>query len=331
MNKKLFIPLLLGTNRNGRESEKVARWLFGKIEARYDVETLFFDSRDFSLPNNDYGEPLKEMFPAYRDAIARADGLVIVTPEYNHGYPGSLKSILDVLFSEYAHKAVGLAGVSAGPWGGVRVIESLLPTLRELGLVAIKKDLQFPSVTNMFSEEGTMKSEFAKAYDERFEKFFSELLWMGGAGEIIFISMIQKATFALGCFWGPDDYFSKLKGVVRTTVGYSGGTKENPTYADLGDHTESIEIVFDDAVISYDALLGDFWAHHDATQEHKTQYASIIFYHSDEQKAAAEASMRKQEQKTSAHLYTEIRPAGHFYKAEEYHQKYLLKNKGVCL
>lgn len=142
--------------------------------------------------------------------------------------------------------------------------------------------------------------------------------------------MIQKATFALGCFWGPDDHFSKLKGVIQTTVGYSGGTKEGPTYTNLGDHTEGVEIVFDDAIITYDTLLNHFWEQHNAAQRQKTQYKSIIFYHSDEQRIAAEASKREQEKKIGTHLYTEIRSAGPFYKAEEYHQKYLQKNKGVC-
>ncbi|MBI2109249.1 MAG: peptide-methionine (S)-S-oxide reductase MsrA [Parcubacteria group bacterium] len=142
--------------------------------------------------------------------------------------------------------------------------------------------------------------------------------------------MTQKATFSLGCFWGPDDFFSTLKGVTETIVGYSGGTTENPNYEDLGDHTETIEISFDDTVISYEELLKHFWKLHDPTEEHKTQYKSIIFYHDDAQKNSAEKSKKYQENKLGKKIVTEIRPAVHFYKAEEYHQKYLQKNKGVC-
>ena len=143
--------------------------------------------------------------------------------------------------------------------------------------------------------------------------------------------MLQKATFALGCFWGPDDFFSKLHGVTKTTVGYSGGTKENPTYEDLGDHTETIEISFDDTIISYEDLLNHFWELHNPTQEHKTQYKSIIFYHDKAQKEAAEKSKISEEKKSGKNIITEIKPATHFYTAEEYHQKYIQKNKrAVC-
>lgn len=181
MNQKLFIPLLLGTNRAGRESENVARWLFSKLEAREEIETKFFDARDFKMPDNDYGPALKDSFSEYKNAIIRADGLVIVTPEYNHGYPGVLKSILDTLLPEYMHRVVGLVGVSAGSWGGVRVIETLVPVVRELGLVAIKKDLQFPLAHTLFDEQGKMKDEFEGAYEPRTAAFMSELLWMARA------------------------------------------------------------------------------------------------------------------------------------------------------
>ena len=109
-NDKLFLPVLLGTNRQRRQSEAAARWVFGKMQAREEIETEFFDARDFHLPVDDYGTELAEKFPEWRDAIIKADGLVIVTPEYNHGYPGILKSILDLLLKEYIHKAVAFVG-----------------------------------------------------------------------------------------------------------------------------------------------------------------------------------------------------------------------------
>jgi len=141
MTDKLYIPLILGTNREGRASEHVARWLVGILEARDDIETKLFDVRDFALPQDNYGQALKDTFPDYRDAIIKADGLIIVSPEYNHGYPGPLKSVLDLLLNEYYHKAVGLVGVSAGVLGGARCIEALHQTMRELGLVTIFKDI----------------------------------------------------------------------------------------------------------------------------------------------------------------------------------------------
>ncbi len=103
------------------------------MSARSDIETQLFDVADFALPQDDYGLDIKDRFPQWRDAIIRADGLVIVTPEYNHGYPGALKSVLDLLLKEYIHKAVALVGVSAGAWGGTRVIEAMVPMVRELG------------------------------------------------------------------------------------------------------------------------------------------------------------------------------------------------------
>jgi len=139
--------------------------------------------------------------------------------------------------------------------------------------------------------------------------------------------MIQKATFAMGCFWGPDDFFSQLPGVLGTVVGYAGGTKKNPTYTNLDDHTETIEIDFDPSAISYKELLKHFWEEHDPTALQKRQYKSIIFYHNERQRGEAQASRRGEEQKYRRKIATEIQPAGIFYKAEEYHQKYFQKQR----
>ncbi|HUR99653.1 MAG TPA: NAD(P)H-dependent oxidoreductase [Pyrinomonadaceae bacterium] len=175
-NAKLFIPLLLGTPRKNRESEKVARWVFGKIEERENIQTQFFDVRDFEIPHGEYGQEIKDLFPEWRDAIIKADGLVIVTPEYNHGYPGSLKAVLDLLLREYVHKAVAFVGVSAGPWGGTRVIEACVPMVRELGLVVSFTDLNFPSVQSKFDGQGNL---IDAAYEKRVQGFLDELIWMG--------------------------------------------------------------------------------------------------------------------------------------------------------
>lgn len=173
--KRLFFPVLLGTNRKDRQSGHVANWVCGKMSERDDIETQLFDVRDFELPRDDYGTAIGKDFPEWRDAIVRADGLVIVTPEYNHGYPGVLKSVLDLLLKEYIHKAVAFVGVSAGPWGGTRVIESMVPMVRELGLVVTFSDLNFPKVTSKFDDEGKLLDE---AYNDRVVGFVDELVWM---------------------------------------------------------------------------------------------------------------------------------------------------------
>lgn len=174
---RLFIPLLLGTPRKHRESGQVANWLYRKIGERADeIETQLFDVRDFRLPQDDYGMEIKADFPEWRDAMTRADALVIVTPEYNHGYPGTLKSVLDLLLPEYIHKAVAFCAVSAQVWGGVRVIEALVQTTRELGLAVTFTDLHFPRVHTLFDEDGNLIDE--KAYESRVKGFLDELVWM---------------------------------------------------------------------------------------------------------------------------------------------------------
>ena len=174
-NEKLFLPLILGTNRKDRASENVAKWVFGKITEREDMNSQFFDVRDFDMPKGDYGTAIGAQFPQWRDAMVRADGLVIVTPEYNHGYPGVLKSVLDLLLKEYIHKAVAFVGVSAGPWGGTRVIEAMVPMVRELGLAVTFTDLNFPKAASKFDADGRLTDE---AYEKRVDGFLSELAWM---------------------------------------------------------------------------------------------------------------------------------------------------------
>lgn len=105
----------------------------------------------------------------------RADALVIVSPEYNHGYPGLLKHVLDSCLKEYIHKAGGIVGVSAGPFGGTRVIQNLLPVMRELGLVTIFWDVNFSSVQKVFDHDGKLLDE---SFVRRMDKFFKELIWM---------------------------------------------------------------------------------------------------------------------------------------------------------
>jgi NAD(P)H-dependent FMN reductase len=172
---QLNIPVLLGTNRKERKTVHAAKWLVGQMEKRPEIRTRLFDVAEFKLPHDDYGQGLKDSFPEWRDAIIQADGLVIVTPEYNHGYPGSLKAVLDLLLPEYIHKSVAFVGVSAGVWGGTRVIEAMVPMCRELGLAVTFTDLNFPRVQKTFDDEGRLLDQ---AFEQRAKDFLDELVWM---------------------------------------------------------------------------------------------------------------------------------------------------------
>jgi NAD(P)H-dependent FMN reductase len=171
--RPLFIPVVLGTVRQGRASENVARLVFNELSKRAGVESELVDIRDLNLTFTDEGGGAKDA--KFSEAATRADAFVLVVPEYNHGYPGLLKHALDTNLKEYIHKAVGVCGVSAGPWGGTRVIQNLLPVLRELGLVTIFWDGNFSSVQKVFDADGNLVET---AYTRRLEKFFDELIWM---------------------------------------------------------------------------------------------------------------------------------------------------------
>jgi NAD(P)H-dependent FMN reductase len=173
MERPLFIPVILGTARQGRESENVARFVFEQTKKRADLETEMIDVRTLSMKLDDAGEQMKD--PKFSATIERCDGLIIVTPEYNHGYPGLLKHALDMNLKEYIHKAVGICGVSAGPFGGARVIEGLLSVMRELGLVTIFWDVNFGNVQKIFDEQGNLLDQ---NYVRRMDKFLNELSWM---------------------------------------------------------------------------------------------------------------------------------------------------------
>jgi len=171
--RPLFIPLILGTARQGRQSEHAARFVFEQTKKRAGVETEFVDVRALPMRLDDAGEGMKD--PAFSAMVERCDGLILVTPEYNHGCPGLLKHALDMNLKEYIHKAVGICGVSAGPVGGARVIENLLPVMRELGLVTIFEDVNFGKIGTLFDERGNLIDQ---NYVRRVDKFLDELIWM---------------------------------------------------------------------------------------------------------------------------------------------------------
>ncbi len=150
-----------------------------------------------------------------------------------------------------------------------------------------------------------------------------------------------KAIFGAGCFWGVEAAFRKVKGVKETAVGYSGGSVENPSYQEVctgrTGHAEVVEVAFDPGEVSYEDLLGVFWSVHDPTTLDRqgpdvgTQYRSAVFFHTPAQEAAARASKEEQDRsgRFRASVVTEITPASLFYRAEEYHQRYL-ENRGVA-
>ena len=152
---------------------------------------------------------------------------------------------------------------------------------------------------------------------------------------------MEQAIFAAGCFWGVQYYFDQVPGVTATTVGYTGGTTENPTYEDvcahITGHAEALLIEYDADVVSYETLLRHFFRMHDPTQLNRQgpdvgeNYRSAIFYVTDEQQAVAEALRDQLQPKFDGRIVTEITPAGPFYRAEGYHQKYTARTgRGAC-
>ncbi|MEX2672182.1 MAG: peptide-methionine (S)-S-oxide reductase MsrA [Phycisphaeraceae bacterium] len=148
---------------------------------------------------------------------------------------------------------------------------------------------------------------------------------------------MAKATFAAGCFWGVEELFRRLEGVEATSVGYIGGSTDEPDYEQVCSgrtgHAEAVEVIYDPQKVSYEDLLQVFWENHDPTTPNRqgpdvgTQYRSAIFYHDEQQRQAAEA-LQKQLEKSGRFanpISTEIGPAGTFWRGEEYHQQYLAK------
>lgn len=150
----------------------------------------------------------------------------------------------------------------------------------------------------------------------------------------------ETATFAAGCFWGVEEAFRVIPGVTETEVGYTGGHTKYPSYEDVCSdttgHAEAVRVTFDPDSVSYDVLLNAFWNMHDPTQvnrqgpDHGSQYRSAIFVHSPEQRAQAEASKAAHAKDYDKPIATAIVDAPAFYRAEEYHQKYIQKNGGGC-
>lgn len=173
LDRPLYIPVILGTARKGRKSAHAANLMTSELAKRPGVETELIDLTNVPLPVDDAGEAIKDA--GFSAKMSRADALTIVSPEYNHGYSGLLKHLLDSCLKEYIHKAVGVAGVSAGVFGGTRGIQDLLPVLRELGLVTIFWDVNFANVGTLFGPDGELLDARFLA---RIDQFLKELIWM---------------------------------------------------------------------------------------------------------------------------------------------------------
>lgn len=138
----------------------------------------------------------------------------------------------------------------------------------------------------------------------------------------------ERAILGMGCFWGPDSRFGSLPGVISTRVGFAGGTTEEPTYRQMGDHTETVEIIFDPERLRYEELLRTFWRSHDAVKDRtykERQYISLLVYDTEEQRRKAEQVRGEEELLNGRKIQTELQPFRAFYPAEDHHQKYNLK------
>lgn len=180
----LFIPIILGTIRKERESEKPAKWLYSYIKKKNLFRTELIDLKEWDLPfltesrwqsrvDGKYSVPKVQKFS---EKIKSADALLIVSPEYNHGYPGVLKNALDWIYEEYNYKPIGIVGVSSSITGGSRMVEQLRLVSIELKMIPIREALYFAQVQNAFDEKGDVIDGIG--WEERADRFLGELIWL---------------------------------------------------------------------------------------------------------------------------------------------------------
>ena len=175
-NGKLVIAVIAGTRRVKRESIKAARYVADIGRQLPDVEIIFVDPNDFEFEGD--GNDPEGKNPKYTEITAKADAFFVVTPEYNHSFPGTLKRLLDSELENYIHKPVALAGASNGSWGGVRAVEALVMTVREMGLAATFTSVYFPRVQDIFKEDGSINEEFRERTEKNVRGAYDELIWM---------------------------------------------------------------------------------------------------------------------------------------------------------
>jgi len=167
----MYIPIILGTAREGRQSEKVAKFMLSEI-IKNNLESEIIDVRDYKIEATD-ASGMSIQAKKFAEKVNKASALIIVSPEYNHGYPGELKMMLDMLYKEYAQKPIGFCGVSAGVLGGARMVEQLRQVVVEFHMISIREALYFPTVQNLFEENGNIKDE---SYHNRVQTFLNELI-----------------------------------------------------------------------------------------------------------------------------------------------------------
>lgn len=168
-----FLPVLLGTAREGRRSEAVAQFVLEQVAQLKGVETLLVDARDYRIRGTDDTETTR-LEKRFAKIVTEADGFIIVSLEYNHSFPGELKMMLDMADDEYAGKPVGICGVSSGGMGGVRMVEQLRLVTITLGMVPISSAMYFSNVEKLFDAEGVLLDQ---KFVTRLKPFFHELLW----------------------------------------------------------------------------------------------------------------------------------------------------------
>lgn len=172
----LTIAVLAGTTRRKRQSIKAARYIAEFGTNLSNVQIIFVDPRDFNFPDDGNDEEGRDA--RYTTVTARADAFFIVSPEYNHSFPGSLKRMLDSEYDNYRHKPVAIAGASDGGWGGVRAVEALVITVREMGLVATSQSLYFPYIDKLFDEHNQPVAGKKARIDKSISAAYEELIWM---------------------------------------------------------------------------------------------------------------------------------------------------------
>ncbi len=170
----LNLLIFCGTARQGNNTHHVARFVHDIAAGRDDMLVNMVSPRNYDLELEDEASAA---LPELKEQIVAADAFIIVSPEYNHGYPGSLKFLLDLHLQEYIHKPVALAGVSSGPFGGTRLIEQLVGVVRELGMQVTFTDLNVSNVDDELDDEGTFTD--SETWSRRATKMLDELAWMG--------------------------------------------------------------------------------------------------------------------------------------------------------
>ena len=176
MNDPITIAVLASTIRPNRRSHKVAEYIADYGRQQAGVEIIYVDPMEFNFSHDGDDDQSKD--PRYSQIVERADGFLIVTPEYNHSFPGTLKKMLDTEFDNYYHKAVALCGVSSGDWGGTRAVESLISVCKAIGLVIARNSANIPHVTELFNEDGSLSEARREKVDKAIAGVYSELIWL---------------------------------------------------------------------------------------------------------------------------------------------------------